>query len=278
MLEPSSIRAVVFSGGGCRCFWQAGFWEEAGHLFEPAVIASVSAGAAFACAAVTGRSRHVLEEFKRRTDENPSNLHLGNVGRAGPVFPHYEMYRGTIERTTTPEMLKALREGPEIYVMLTHPPSGWHPAVAAAVGLVSYRIERRVAGRVRPRWPRRLGYQAAMVRADQCENAADLADLILQSSCAPPLMPLMRREGRNVLDGALVDSVPVEQVSHHGPTLVLLSRHDDALPEFPGMTAVRPSAPVPIALWDYANPARVQATFDLGRKDGEAFLRRVAAS
>lgn len=278
MLEPSSIRAIVFSGGGCRCFWQAGFWEEAGHLFEPSVIASVSAGAAFACAAVAGRSRIVLEEFKRRTAENPSNLHLNNVGRDAPVFPHYEMYRGTIVDTTTPEMLAALRLGPEIHVMLTHSPSGWHPVLAAAVGLVSYRIERRVAGRVRPRWPRRLGYKPAIVRADRCENASDLADLILQSSCAPPLMPLMQRDGRNVLDGALVDSVPVEHVSHHGPTLVLLSRHDDELPEYAGVTAVRPSEPVPIALWDYANPDRVQATFDLGRRDGAAYRSRMTAS
>lgn len=278
MLEPSSIRAIVFSGGGCRCFWQAGFWEEAGHVFKPTVIASVSAGAAFACAAVTGRSLIVLEEFKRRTAANPSNLHLGNVGRDAPVFPHYEMYRGTIEDTTTPEMLAALRLGPEIHVVLTHSPSGWHPVLAAAVGLVSYRIERRVAGRVRPRWPRRLGYEPAVVRADQCENATDLADLILQSSCAPPLMPLMQRDGRNVLDGALVDSVPVEHVSHHGPTLVLLSRHDDELPTGDGVTAVRPSEPVPIALWDYANPDRVQATFDLGRKDGAAYLRKMTAS
>ncbi len=278
MLEPSSIRAIVFSGGGCRCFWQSGFWEAAGHVFDPRVIASVSAGAAFACAAVTGRSRHVLEEFKRRTAANPSNLHLRDLGRQAPVFPHYEMYRSTIEHTTTPEMLAALRLGPEIHVMLTHPPQGWHPVLAAALGLLSYRIERRVARRVRPRWPRLMGYQAAMVRADLCDNASDLADLILQSSCAPPLMPLMRRDGRNVLDGALVDSVPVEQVSHHGPTLVLLSRHDDELPDVPGVTAVRPSEPVPIALWDYAHPHRVQAAFDLGRRDGEAYLRRLAAA
>lgn len=271
MLEPSAVRAVVFSGGGCRCFWQAGFWEATGDAFAPEMVASVSAGAAFACSSLTGQTQAVLESFKRRTAANPSNLHLRNVGRDAPVFPHYAMYRGTIVETTTEAMLDALKQGPEIHVLLAHAPSGWHPAVAAAIGLVTYRLERKVVRRVRARWPQRLGYEAAMVRADTCTTAAELADLILQSSCVPPLMPLMRRDGRSVLDGALVDGVPVDYVRGKGPTLVLLSQHDDVIPTSDDVMAVRPSAPVPVALWDYANPDRIQATFDLGRRDGEAF-------
>lgn len=151
MLDPSTIRAVVFAGGGCRCFWQAGFWEEAGPLFAPEVVASVSAGAAFACAALGGRTRAVLESFKRRTAANSSNLHLRNLGRGAPIFPHYEMYRGTIVETTTEAMLAALNAGPEIHVVLAHAPEGWHPALAATVGLVAYRLERKVVRRVQPR-------------------------------------------------------------------------------------------------------------------------------
>lgn len=275
MLDPSSIRSVVFAGGGCRCFWQAGFWEVAGHAFAPEVIASVSAGAAFACAAFGGQTRAVLEEFKRRTDANPSNLHLRNVGRRAPVLPHHAMYRGTIEAISTPGMLEALSQGPEIHVLMALAPARWPGSMAAAVGLVAYRLERKLAGRLRAQWPARLGYQPIFARADQCRSATELADLILQSSCVPPLMPLMQREGRPVLDGALIDGVPVEHVADRGPTLVLLSRHDDRMRAHPGATALRPSAPVPIALWDYASPQRVQDTFDLGRRDGEAFARAV---
>ena len=99
--------------------------------------------------------------------------------------------------------------------------------------------------------------------------------MILQSSCVPPLMPLMRRDDRYVLDGAIVDGVPVGPVSHRGPTLVLLSKHDDEIPRAPGVFAFRPSAPVPVALWDYTSPARIQATFDLGRRDGERCRARI---
>ncbi|MEM6293311.1 MAG: patatin-like phospholipase family protein [Myxococcota bacterium] len=265
--------SVVFSGGGCRCFWQSGFWEVVGPLLQPRAVAAVSAGAAFACAAFGGRSRDVLAEFKRRTDENPSNLHLRNVGRDAPVFPHYAMYRGTILSITDARMLEALRDGPEIRVLMAHPPQGWSALRGAAVGLVSYRLERKLGIRVRAQWPRRLGYGPALVRADTCSSADELADVILQSSCVPPLMPLMHRDGRPVLDGALIDGVPVDAVADHLDTLVLLTQHDDALPDLPGVTSVRPSAPIPIALWDYANPQRVQDTFDLGLRDGETFAR-----
>lgn len=275
MVDPASIRSIVFAGGGCRCFWQAGFWEEAGHVFAPEVIVSVSAGAAFACAALGGRTRAVLDEFKRRTDANPSNLHLRNLGRSAPVFPHHGMYRGTIESITTEAMLEALSRGPEIHVLMAYAPRRWPASVAAAVGLVSYRLERQLAGRVRARWPARLGYRPTFVRADQCNDATELADVILQSSCVPPLMPLMHRGGRPVLDGALVDGVPVEHVAARGPTLVLLTRHDDALPASRDVLALRPSAPVPVALWDYASPEKIQATFDLGRRDGRAFAQAI---
>jgi len=31
---------------------------------------------------------------------------------------------------------------------------------------------------------------------------------------------------------------------------------------------------VPVSSWDYTNPAGLQATYDLGRRDGDAFARR----
>lgn len=49
------IDAVVFSGGGARCFWQAGFWRAVrGALPRPAVVAAVSGGAALAAILFAG--------------------------------------------------------------------------------------------------------------------------------------------------------------------------------------------------------------------------------
>jgi hypothetical protein len=50
-------RNAIFAGGGCRCFWQLGFWEGAKaqglHLGDQVrFIGAVSAGAAMAAAAM----------------------------------------------------------------------------------------------------------------------------------------------------------------------------------------------------------------------------------
>ena len=48
MGDAQPFEAVVFAGGGCRCFWQAGFWEVAAPAlgWQPRVAGAVSAGAA----------------------------------------------------------------------------------------------------------------------------------------------------------------------------------------------------------------------------------------
>lgn len=49
------IDCVVFSGGGARCFWQAGFWEAVrSTLPEPRAVSAVSGGAAIAAILLSG--------------------------------------------------------------------------------------------------------------------------------------------------------------------------------------------------------------------------------
>jgi predicted acylesterase/phospholipase RssA len=264
--------SVVFAGGGCRCFWQAGFWREAGHLLQPRAIAAVSAGAAFACAAIGGTTDAVLAAFKRRTAANPRNFYLRRApGRAR--FPHHEMYRGTVIETADAAMLERLRAGPEIRVSLGRPPAGWRPATAAAIGLLAYQADAIVRRGVHPRLPRALGFHAEVIPAHACGTPEELADLILQSSCLPPLTPLLHRDGKPVIDGAVVEGVPARVVADLRPTLVLLTRRDLRVPQREGVRFVQPSQPVPIEMWDYTDPRGVQQSFDLGRRDGEAFAR-----
>lgn len=270
--------AVVFSGGGCRCFWQAGFWEEAGAVLQPKAIAAVSAGSAFACAAIGGRSRAVLDEFKRRCAANEKNFYVSNLPKRVSPFPHHGMYRGTILETTDEGMLARLREGPQIRVLLAHPPEHWAPGPAAALGLASYRAEGWITRTVHPTWPRRLGFRSQVVTANDCSSPKELADLILQSSCLPPLVPILRRGGEPVIDGAVIDNVPVGLVAEARSTLVLLTRQYRKLPRRPGVEYLQPSEKIPVALWDYASPERIEATFQLGLRDGAAFARRARAS
>ena len=105
--------AVVFAGGGCRCFWQAGFWSVVAPALElrPRSITGASAGSAFACAAVSDRLDAVVDAFRRRTARNPRNVYPANVLRRRPLFPHLEIYRSTILETMDGTTLERLRSG-----------------------------------------------------------------------------------------------------------------------------------------------------------------------
>jgi predicted acylesterase/phospholipase RssA len=110
------------------------------------------------------------------------------------------------------------------------------------------------------------------VSVRECATPSVLVDLILGSSCTPPMTALQTWRGRHVLDGGVVDNVPVCALAPAaGETLVLLSRRYPQLPRVTGRTYVMPSADVPVDAWDYTSPARLQAAFDLGRRDGAAF-------
>ena len=148
-----SFASVVLAGGGCRCFGQAGFWQEAGHLLQPRAIAAVSAGDAFACAAIGGTTDAVVAAFKRRTAANPRNFYLRRTPDRNR-FPHHAMYRGTVIETTDAAMLERLRAGPEIRVSLGRPPATWRPTTAAALGMLAYQAESIVRRGVDPRLPR----------------------------------------------------------------------------------------------------------------------------
>ncbi len=276
---PNAFDAVVFAGGGCRCFWQAGFWREASSSLSraPERVAAVSAGAAFACAALANIGDRVVDEFATRIAANPRNLYPGNALRGRPVFPHEGMYRETVLACVDRAALDRLRAGPEIRVLMAHPPyeRGVHASLLA--GLLAYQLERAVRRRVHTSWPGRLGFRPSTARVQDCANPEELADLLLHSSCTPPVTPLFRRAGRLVVDGGLIDGVPVHLVAEADSTLVLLTRRYPAaeLPSVPGRVYVQPSQPIAVKKWDYTDAAGVRAAYDLGRRDGERFAAQL---
>ncbi len=271
-----SFDAVVFSGGGCRCFWQAGFWSVVAPALElrPRTVVGASAGSAFACAALADRIDVVIAAFTRRTAANPRNVYPRNLVRRQPLFPHEQIYRGTILETMDADTLARLHGGPELRILVARPPARGPVVPALIAGFAAYKLDHLIRRRVHPTWPRRLGFRPQLVSVRDCHTAVELAELILQSSCMPPMMPLYQRDGRSVVDGAIVDGALVESVADHASTLVLLTRPHPAVPTHPGRTYAQPSTVVPIAMWDYASPALIGPTFDLGRRDGEAFVAR----
>lgn len=272
--DPTPFDAAVFAGGGCRCFWQAGFWSVAGPALglRPGVVAGVSAGAAFACAVITDTIPAVLEDFKRRARDNQRNAYPRNWLHGQPVFPHEAIYRGALVASLDDEAMRRLQGGPELRVLLARPAIWLGNRVGFLAGGIAYALDYREQ-RAHPRWGPRFGFRAEVISSRACRSSSELADAILQSSCTPPLLPLYRRGGRIVLDGGLIDNAPVALVAGARRTLVLMTRpfRPDEVPSLPGRTYLWPSRPVPVVKWDYTSPELIQQTFDLGRRDGERF-------
>ena len=138
-------------------------------------------------------------------------------------------------------------------------------------------MEKRLTGRTISDWVQRLGFHSSIVRARECDTPEALVHAVLQSSSAPPMFPITRRNGRAALDGALIDYVPLAAVADCRRPLVLLSRPERHLPAEGKEVYVCPSEPVPVSTWDFSSPDRVVETFELGQRDGARFQERLGS-
>lgn len=269
---------VVFAGGGNRCFWQAGFWSVAEPVLDlkPSGVVSVSAGSAVACALFAGTFEQGFVGFKRAIAENDRNLYLSNLLHKRPVFPHGKLYRNAILGSIDGQALARLHDGPEIFVLISCPPRWASARMALLLGMLAVGWDACNNQAVHSRGGYWFGFKPEYLSVRECRSPAELADLILASSCVPPLIPQARRNGKAIFDGGLVNNVPTDAVPRKDQqTLVLLTRRFSQLPTVPGCTYVQPSQTIPASFWDYTDDAALQATFDLGCRDAERFCASI---
>lgn len=271
---------VVFAGGGNRCWWQAGFWDVVQPALKvaPRAVAAVSAGAATACLIWSRGSRAGLAHYRRALRDNVRNVHWRNLFRRGaPLFPHEAIYRQAIAALLSDGGFERLRtEAPDIRITFTRMPR--HRTVQASLvsAAVLHWLERRFCHALRPSSAGpRLGFERGVAHVRDCRSEEELASLLLASACTPPFTRLIERDGAPVLDGGLIDNVPVGALEPDRPTLVLLAAHHADRPDawaLDGRIHVQPSAPPPMQAWDYTSADGMQATYDMGRRDAERFL------
>ena len=278
MPEQPDIDAVVFSGGGARCFWQAGFWEAVGSALPvPSAISAVSGGTAVAAILFAGGWSRFFSKFLELAASNERNVRLRNFLRRRPVFPHPSISRESFLHAVSARGLRALRSGPDFRIVISHPPRLLGARLGTLLAVAADEIEKRLTGRLNSRWVRGLGFHTSVVRARECDSPDALVQAILQSSTAPPMFPVTRRNGHAALDGALVDNVPLSAVAECRRPLVLLSQHERALPAGGREVYACPSELVPVSAWDFSSPEKVVKTFELGLRDGARFREDWAA-
>lgn len=280
-MTAPSFDGIVFAGGGCRCFWQAGFFSVVAPQLElaPKRVAAASAGAALGCVSLAGRAHEAIENFKARAKDNPRNIYPERLFSSESVFPHESLFRDVVTKTMDAEAFATLRAGPEIHVALTRPPNSRLPLAPKMVaGLMAYQLERLTRRRIHCDWPKQMGFQVEWVRADHCESVDELTELLLHTSCTPPITPAFYRSGAPVFDGGLADNVPLAALPDCNKVLVLLTRRFEVLPQSDRVLYTQPSAAIQINKWDYTDPEGIQDAFDLGRRDGDTFVRDQTAN
>ena len=149
-----------------------------------------------------------MDYYAHALRDNTQNAYWGNLLRGQSVFPHYRIYRQAL-LDIFGDQFSTLQTAPEIRIGVSHLPRWLGARSAVAAGLIAYNIEKYVRKTLHPTLGQTLGFHPEFVKAQECATVEDLADLILQSSSTPPFTPVLRRNGRPVLDGGMVDNVPV---------------------------------------------------------------------
>lgn len=275
---------VVFAGGGGRCIWQIGFWESVADEVDlsPRVVSAVSAGGLVAGLLLIGRGREAVQYVSAVFDTNRKNIYWGNLFTQEAIFPQYAICRDGIRRLFD-NGPQALQDVAELRLAVSHPPSWMYGPLALTFGAVIYYAEKGFPRNLHSTAAAKLGFRQTFYRAQDCADMNELEHLILSSSCTPPFTPRLHLNGKEILDGGIVDNVPVGGLdAEEGRVLILLTNRyrnfPDCFTQRQGSqlwTYVQPSKPLPIKVWDFTNPDAVMETLEIGRADGRAILRKL---
>jgi predicted acylesterase/phospholipase RssA len=274
MLE--GFKYLVLQAGGTKCAWQAGFLTalEAEGSFGPEAISAVSASSAVACALVCRRVEFAVDCFKVAMADNKKNIYFSRLLRGQSVFPQAAIYRDALLRAFDQSALEALHAGPAIQLLVTRtsPKLPAYPGVITGLSLCALQSLRH------RRWYRQIegqiGFCKEFISVKSCATPSELADLVLASSCTPPVTPWYSLHGRPVLDGGLTENIPLSGLPQEtARTLVLLTAKRSTVHASPHVMYAEPSEELQISSWDYTDPKQIDHLYELGKNDGNAFVR-----
>ncbi len=270
------ITYLVLQGGGIRCAWQAGFVAalEGERPIRPHAISAVSASSAVACAIVCRRLEFAVNCFRAAIDSNKKNIYPIRVLRGERAFPHAEIYRNVLLQVFDKAALQELYAGPDIQVLVTRTSTKLSRYPGLLIGLSLRACKALRTHRRYVRFETQFGFFREFIPVKKCATPDELADLILASSCTPPVTPWYSLHGRPVLDGGLCESVPLSGLpGRQGTTLVLLTSKSAPSSCSPGIVYAQPSQDLLIASWDYTEASKIDYLYALGKKDGSTFLK-----
>jgi predicted acylesterase/phospholipase RssA len=277
-MAPERDLALTLAGGGNRAFYQLGLLAASGPKLVDriAAVAASSAGACVAIVFLADRREPTWDFWKKRRAGVTRNLDWKRVLRGRSPAPHGPIYRDTLIAAASDGGLERIRALPfPVLVTACTFPRRLPAAVAAALGIAAYSLERRLKpDEIHPSMVQRLGFRVVAFDARECETPDELADLVIASSSTPPFTPIGSFRHQRLLDGGLVDNVPAaiaEAVPGVKKNLVVLTRPlgERASLRRGDRLYVAPSRTVPVERWDYTRPELVADTIAMGERESE---------
>jgi predicted acylesterase/phospholipase RssA len=271
--------AIVFAGGGNRCYWQGGFYEAVAERIglEPALAVGVSAGAFAGIYSLLGIGPQVRAQVLPACGQHRKNFDFAAWRRGEALCPVGPMYRTYLDTLFDAAALARLQQLTDFHIAVSRLPRGLPPIVGAALGITAYQVEKKLFAPVHPQFGRRLGFTAEFIRVRALAAPQELADALMASGGVPPFMPVTQVGGRPAFDGGLFDGVPVGPLDDieaaGGRSLVLLTRLYKNIPQVAGRTYIQPSRRLDVKQFDLRNPDGIRDAYELGLKDGAAFVR-----
>jgi predicted acylesterase/phospholipase RssA len=270
--------AIVFAGGGNRCYWQGGFYEAVAERIglKPALAVGVSAGAFAGIYSLLGIGPRVRAQVLPACGPHRRNFDFAAWRRGEALCPVGPMYRAYLDALFDAAALARLQQLTDFHIAVSRLPRGLPPILGAALGIAAYQVEKKLFAPVHPQFGRRLGFTAEFIRVRAMAAPHELADALMASGGVPPFMPVTQVGGRPAFDGGLFDGVPVTPLAAveaaGGRSLVLLTRLYKHMPQVKGRTYVQPSRRLDVKQFDLRNPDGIRDAYELGLKDGAAFV------
>ncbi len=274
--QHSPFEQLVFSGGGLRCFWQGGFLHVVRDALglNPERISGVSGGAMSAAGFIGRRGKMMLDEMMRAFAEQDQNFDLNELtndddGRT----PHQKIYRDVVTRVLS-DVLDDIAAGPSYQVLIGHPPGDDYADMSGSAAALAYEAELHLVSSPHFNWAEKGGLDSTLVDARRAAEDGTLVDLICAAATIPPIFDIPKWKGRPVVDGGMADQAPMPDPDR-GRTLVLLTRRYDDIPDVEGRLYAWPSEATPADKIDFTEPEKLEETWDIGERDGRAFVQRL---
>lgn len=283
---------LAIAGGGCKAFFALGAGEVLRRAgIKISALSGTSAGTAMGLTLLSGQADDVVDYFCDLTSRNPSNIHLDKLIKGKRPFPHERMYRQTVTDHLTDDFLGSI-DIPLAFNALRIPEDVYPEDQQLKKTRMMYRILNAYRKEFRnakidryipylPQAAEDLKLEEVVFTEKDLQNTDKAEAIILATSSAPPFVELQKIDGVTYIDGGVYDNLPIRLLPDNLDMVIAMyyevmdRRFIRTMKRDAGKNVVWlfPDKQLPITLWDYANPAGVRETYELGKEAGENYLR-----